>query len=86
MTPDMDKVVFGKKGPVKSWLLPRGGRLLTDDLCTAAVTADPAKVLYGHIWTQPIDGTSDPGVVRFIVTLEQIVVFFSPKSPARSTQ
>lgn len=86
VTPDMDKVVFGRKGKVKPWMMPRGGRMLTEDLVTAVTTTDPAKLLYGHIWSQPVDGSSDPGVIRIVITLEQIVVFFSPKSLARSAQ
>lgn len=86
VTPDVDKVAFGTRGTVKKWLMPRGGKLLTELELNASVAASPARLLYGHFWTQPVDQATDTAAVRFVYVLEQIVVFYDPKMPSRSTQ
>lgn len=85
-TPDIDKIVFGAKGGVKKWLLPVGGKILSDDECTASVGASPSRLLYGHFWIQSLDSGADAGVCRVLVKQEQIVCFFDRKTPSRSTQ
>lgn len=87
MTPDIDKITFTYKGSVKKHLLPRGGKLLTDDINSGAtMTSDPSHILYGHIFVQTQDNTADPAAVKYTAKLEQIVVFYDPKTPARSTE
>lgn len=87
VTPDLDKITLLSSGKVKRWFMPNGGKLLSNENCTAAVSANPNSILYGYIWTQPLDMASDPaGVVQFCVTVEQVIVFFNPKAPSRSTQ
>lgn len=83
-TPDQDRVVFGAAGGVRKWLKPTGGKLLTDPLCCAAVDANPSTLLYGHLYAQALDNTSDPATINYMFKLEQIVIFFEPKIPARS--
>lgn len=85
-TPDIDKIVFGAKGGVKKWLIPQGGKILSDEECSAAVSTNPSKLLYGHFWIQSLDTSADAGICRLIVKHEQIVVFFDRKTPSRSTQ
>lgn len=84
LSPDIDKAVFSTKGSVKKQMLRRG-KILTDDTLYADVTASPTRILYGHIWSHVMDAT-DPANTKIVVTLEQLVVFFDPKIPARSTQ
>lgn len=87
VTPDLDKITLLTSGKVKRWFMPNGGKLLSNEDLTANVSANPASLLYGYIWTQPLDMTSDPtGSVHFCVTVEQVIVFFDPKAPSRSTQ
>lgn len=86
VTPDIDKTGFVAKGSVKRWLMPAGGKLLTNDLMWSTVATNPSSILFGHLWVQPVDQSSDPGTVRFVYTLHQLVVFFDPKVPTRSTQ
>lgn len=86
VTPDQDKCYLSMKGGTKRYLLPRGGKLLSDDECTALTSADPSKLLYLHIWNQAADGATDIGTTRFTLVLEQVVVFFDRVIPARSTQ
>lgn len=84
LTPDIDKGRLFTRGKIKPFLLPRGGKYLTDDDVNALVTADPSKILYGHVWAQPMDTTSDPATVRIIATIYQTVVFYDPVIPSRS--
>lgn len=84
VTPDQDKVTLTSKGGVKKFFLPPGGKLLTDDTLTHGVAGDPSRILYGHLWYGALDGSSDPPAMRYIVTIEQLVVFFVPEIPARS--
>lgn len=86
ITPDIDKVVFGMRGSVKRWLLPRGGKMLSDTDLSAVTTAYPTKILYGHLYAHAMDVTADPALVHCVIKLRQLVVFFDPKVPARSTQ
>lgn len=86
VTPDIDKVVLTAKGSVKRWLLPGGGKLLTDNTLSATYGADPSKLLYGHIWVQCQDSSTDPAAVKYTAKLTQIVVFFDPIALARSAQ
>lgn len=86
VTPDIDRVTFTVKGSCKKHLLPRGGKLLTDDTFASGVGGDPTKLLYGHIWAQAQDNAADPGVIQYTIKVQQLVVFYDPKTPARSTQ
>lgn len=84
MTPDIDKIEYGSKGRIKKFLLPLGGKMLTDDTVAAATGSDPSKILYGHVWMQSLDATSDPSTVTIVGILYQTIVFFDPIIPARS--
>lgn len=84
LTPDIDKGTLFARGGVKRFLLGRGGKMLADDTVTAAVTADPTRMLHGHFWAQSVDAASDAAIVRAVVTLWQTVVFFVPVIPSRS--
>lgn len=84
VTPDIDKLTMFARGGVKRRMLPRGGRLLSDDTLCAAVTADPDRTLKGHIWAHAMNMTGDPTSVNCVITLYQTVVFFVPESPSRS--
>lgn len=86
MTPDIDKVYFSTKGSVKKWLLPYGGRILIDDTLSAEMGSSPSKILFGHLWAQGANTGADPGAVYVIGTLEQVIVYYDTKIPARSTQ
>lgn len=86
ITPDIDKVTFGMRGSVKRWLLPQGGKMLSDTDLSAVTTAYPTKILYGHLYAQAMDGSSDPAAVHIVIKMRQLIVFFDPKAPARSTQ
>lgn len=85
LTPDGDHQVFSAYYRIKPWLLPKG-KMLTDDTVSAAVTGDPARLLYGHVYAQAQDHTSDPGQVNFTITQTMWVTFYNRKQPARSTQ
>lgn len=49
LTIDHDKSVVTNRGGVKAFF-PPGGRMLADDTLCALTTADPSRILYGHIW------------------------------------
>lgn len=86
LTKDIDKTSFGTAGSIKKWLMPRGGRILTErDLCAVTGT-NPNQILYGHLWAETIDLTADPALINCIVTIKQIVVFFNPVVPGQSAQ
>lgn len=82
MTPEQDKVTFGLTiGIAKIF----GNKLtLTDDRYTADVGANCTNSVYAHVFAQPVDGTTDVGVIHLVCTLYQTVVFFKPKTLARS--
>lgn len=84
ITPDVDKMTIFVRGGVKRYFMPKSGRLLSDERATHAIGADPSDLLYAHIWAQPMDQSSDAGVIHGILTLWQTVVFFQPEVPARS--
>lgn len=84
LTPDIDKIEFGSKVRIKPYLLPRGGKLLTDDTTNALYSADPSRILYGHFWTQATDTTVNPSTIQIVVIMYQTVVFYDPIIPSRS--
>lgn len=84
VTPDIDRGRMLSRGGVKRWFLPPGGRLLAEHDLQALVSTDPAKILYGHVWAQPMQITADPATVRFVITMFQTVRFFDPVIPSRS--
>lgn len=84
VTPDIDKFQLYTKGRVKPYLMPAGGKLLSDEECTALISTDPSKILYGHLWAQEIGASADPAHIHMVVTVYQTVVFFDPVIPARS--
>lgn len=85
MTPDVDKIAFANKGSVRKWLLPRGGKLTTNDTYCGTSSANPTTVLFGHLWAAALTYTGvDPSAVPYIIRIEQIVKFFNPITPARS--
>lgn len=86
LTPDIDKGVILMSGSVKKWLMPRGGKLLTDDSFSGSVSSSPATPLYLHLWAEGIDSGIDPGNVIMLITIKQTAVFYSPVTPSRSTQ
>lgn len=86
VTPDLDKLFFSARGGIKKWLTPRGGKILSNEDLTATTSADPNQILYGHVYAQAMDGAADPAKIHFTVKLRQLVVFFDPVVPARSTQ
>lgn len=82
MTPEQDKVTFGNSFSLSKLF---GVKVkLSDDRFTAAVTSLPVNVAYAHIFAQPVDKTADAGNVHLVCTLYQTVVFFRPKTLARS--
>lgn len=84
ITPDIDKFVLYTKGRVSPYFLPKGGKILTDDTLSALISADPSKLLYGHLWAQDIAASADPSAVNCILTIYQTVVFYDPVIPSRS--
>lgn len=84
VTPDIDKLQMFARGGVKRFFLPPGGKILTDDTLSHAVSGGPSRKLYGHVWAQAMDGSSDPALVHVTVTLVQMCVFYVPEVPARS--
>lgn len=85
MTPDVDKITLFAKGSVKKWLMPGGGKILTDDTLSALVDNNPSRMLYGHVWCSPLDA-ADVAAVKMVLKIEQLVVFYDRKTPAASTQ
>lgn len=86
VTPDIDKTYIGMKGSVKKWLAPRSGKMLSIEELNALLTADPERLLYGHLYVHVIDGSADPAKVHLAFKMRQLVVFYDPVIPARSTQ
>lgn len=84
LTPDIDKGLLQTRGGVKRYLLPGGGKMLSNPNLSSSTTADPTDILYGHLWAQPVDKASDAGITRFVITIWQKIVFFDPVIPARS--
>lgn len=85
-TPDQDKVVFGARGGVRRWVLPQGGKLLSCEEACSTVTGNPSRVLYGRLYLQAQDSAADEAAVKVTIKMKQLVVFFDPKTPSRSTQ
>jgi len=85
MTPDVDHATIVMKGGVKKYLLPRGGKMLTDPECYAAMNDTPFKQLFLHVWCQVITGIGDAASNVAVVSLKQRYVFFDKITPARST-
>jgi len=85
MTPDQDKIVFQNAGSIKKWMLPPRSSIYSDDLLSAVVTADPSRILYGHVYVQALDTTEDLGSVRLLCTIDQVVRFYEPKHQPRSS-
>lgn len=85
-TPDVDKIALSHGARVAPFLLPQGGKILSEDLCCAITEADPSRKLYLHMWAGAADNTTDVGSIRFIGTLYQTIVFFDRKTVSRSTQ
>lgn len=86
ITPDVDKVFFKSRGGVRKWLLPTGGKLLSNPDLSSLCTTVPSRILYGHLYAQSMDGSADPAAVHITVKLSQLIVFFDPVVPSRSTQ
>lgn len=84
VTPDTDRGVLFTRGSVRRYLLPRGAKMLADDTVTASVTADPTRMLHGHVFAAAMDNAADIQPIKVIITLTQLVVFFTPVVPARS--
>lgn len=86
LTPDIDKSMFVTKGSIEKFLFGgrRRGKILSDDETTALCTANPVRPVYGHLYVQAFDATSDIAAVLANITIEQIVVFFDPIIPGRS--
>lgn len=85
VTPDIDKVVFGHRGRCRPYLLPRGGKMLGDDTVCASTGGNPDRPLLGYMYAQAQDTGANPANIAVTITLKQLVVFFDPKSFARST-
>lgn len=85
LTPDTDKAFLHAKGSVKKYMMPKGGKLLTDDSLCAGIDASPTRTLHGHFYAQAMDQTADPGATKCLITVTQLVVFYVPKVPSRST-
>lgn len=86
LTKDIDKASFGTAGSIKKWLMPRGGRILSERNLCALTGENPAQMLYGHLWAETMDLTADPALINCIVTIKQIVVFYNPVLPGQSAQ
>lgn len=85
MTPDVDKLILSNKGGIKRWLMPQGGKMLTNDSYWGNASGNPTSLLYGHLWASSLAGAGvDPSIVTYIIKIEQIVKFFNPIVPARS--
>lgn len=84
LTPDVDKSTLTNKGSVKKWMLHRGAKILDNESLCGTHDVDPTSILYGHIFAQAMDGAADPATARYVLTIEQVVVFFEPLVPARS--
>lgn len=84
LTPDIDKAQTSTRGDVKKWMTHPGAKILDNEDLVGSTEANPVSVLYGHVWAQAMDGAANPSSIRYVVTLEQIVVFFEQIVPARS--
>lgn len=84
ITPDIDKGLIFARGGVKKWYVPPGGKLLSNENLSSAVSGNPTNILHGHLWAQAMDATSDPAPIQVICTIWQRTVFFDPVIPARS--
>lgn len=82
MTPDMDKVSFGVRYGVGKYFGHR--KILSDDRLNAAIGAEPTDLLYGHLFFQALDKTANAGLVQTVITITQTIIYFKPKTPARS--
>jgi len=82
-TMDVDKTLLYKTGRVNTQIVP--GSVVSDDVLQGLSSSDPSRLLYGHIFAQVMDATTDAGTVSFIITLTQTTKFFDPVTVARST-
>ncbi len=57
--------------------------ILDDDQLQANASSNPAEGAYYHVWVHPNSGT-DVGTVILGVTIEYLLVFREPKTPASS--
>jgi len=84
VTPDIDKNILMARGKVKTYFMPKSGRMLSDDTVTHGIGGDPSRKLYGHIYAEDMNLSADPSTVRIVATITQIVCFYVPEVPARS--
>lgn len=83
VSPDQDKSYLFCKGSCKRYLAPVSNFYALDD-AQALISADPAKMVYGHLWAQPVETGIDPGSVHVVLTLTQVIRYFDRETPARS--
>lgn len=82
MTPDMDRIKLYASGSPRRFFGHK--KMLADDRLSAAIGSDPTDLLYAHVFAQPIDQATDTGQILGVVTIYQTVVFYKPKTLARS--
>lgn len=82
MTPEQDKTTFSLPFSVPKFFHHR--KIMSDDRLSANIGSDPTDVLYAHLFTQVADKTADQGKLVCVITIRQIVVYFKPKTLARS--
>lgn len=82
MTPEQDKVTMALKVPISRLYGHR--KFLSDNRLSAYTTADPDDKAYIHVFAQPVDQTTDVGVVHLVCTIYQTIVFYTPRVLARS--
>lgn len=78
LTPNLDKVVMSLSTGFSKWFGTR--KILTEENYSANIGSDPTRVIYAHVWGQPVDQTADPGIIQIVATLKQIVVYYRRKN------
>lgn len=85
MTPDNDRVTLFFSGPIKKWLMPQGGKMLTNDIYWGTSTSSPTSNLFGHLWAASLVGAGiDASLINYTVKLQFLAKFFNPIVPERS--
>lgn len=57
---------------------------LSDPQLKGDVGNNPAEQAYYHVWSAPLDGSTDTGNIRVNIRIDYLVIFIEPRQPSQS--